>query len=135
MAGKRSGISRREFARGAALASAVGVIAPIESLTAKPLTVPGEQQPDVPNAPKLSAQSQAEAESRYDAILKQYGDRFSDEQKKDLRRLCHAAQPPLDRLRAYAVQNGDSPALYFDPIVVRDKKPTAVVAPTPVKKP
>lgn len=129
MAEKRSGISRREFARRAALASAAGAIAPVDSLLAVPASSaePALQQP--PDTPPLSPEGQAEAEARYGAILKEYGNRFTEEQKKDLRRLCYAAQPPLDHLRAYPIQNGDSPALYLDPLVVRDKKPAAVVPP------
>jgi hypothetical protein len=57
--------------------------------------------------------------------LSQYGERFSDEQKTDIRRLCIAVQPPLDRLRAYALENGDGPALYLKPLVEREKKPPA----------
>jgi hypothetical protein len=33
------------------------------------------------------------------------------------------AQPPLDRLRAYALENGDNSALYFKPLVEREKNP------------
>jgi hypothetical protein len=73
--------------------------------------------------PKLSPESQAEAEARFQSILAQYGTRLSDEQKTDLRRLCAAAQPPLDRLRAYPVQNGDGTALYLKPLFEREKKP------------
>ena len=57
------------------------------------------------------------------AIFGQYGSRFSDEQKADIRRLCELAQPPLDRLRAYALENGDNPALYLKPLVERGKNP------------
>ena len=72
---------------------------------------------------KLSPESQAEVESRVQAILSQYGSRFSADQKADLRRLCELAQPPLDRLRAYALENGDNPALYLKPLVEREKNP------------
>ena len=73
--------------------------------------------------PKLSPESHAEAEARIQTIFAQYGSRFSDAQKADIRRLCFLAQPPLDRLRAYAVDNGDNPALYFKPLVEREKNP------------
>ncbi len=86
-------ISRREFARRAAIASAASL-------------VPASVQ----------------------TILNLYGSRFSDAQKVDLRRLCILAQPPLDRLRAYGVQNGDGPGLYLKPLIEREKKP----APAPV---
>ena len=77
----------------------------------------------------MSGGSRAEAEARYESILKEYGDRFSGDQKKDLRRLCYAAQSQLDRLRVFPIQNDDSPALYLRPLVERDKKVAAVVPP------
>jgi hypothetical protein len=82
---------------------------------------PSEQQPA--DLPRLSPESHAEAEARLQAVLAQYGSRLSDAQKTDLRRLCFLAQPPLDRLRAYALENGDTPALYFKPLVEREKNP------------
>lgn len=138
MAEKRSGISRREFARRAALASAAGALSPVDTLMPAPPAAlsskaqqPEPQQPA--DAPKLSPEGLTEAEARYQAILNEYGYRFTPEQKKDLRRLCYAAQPQLDHLRAYTVQNADSPALYLKPLVERDKTPAAVVLP-PAKK-
>jgi hypothetical protein len=137
------GISRREFARRAALASAVATLAPSGAMTTPeaPLDkhaivaaadlrgrlsdpsskLPPEQQPA--DLPKLSPESHAEVEARVQTILSQYGGRFNDAQKADLRRLCHLAQPPLDRLRAYALENGDGPALYLKPLVEREKNP------------
>ena len=138
-------ISRREFAKRAALASAVASVAPAAAL-ATPATpsnehanvadaapfrgrfsdpsstvaLPAQQPADMP---RLSPESHAEAESRIQTVLAQYGTRFSEAQKADIRRLCFLAQPPLDRLRAYALENGDSPALYFKPLVEREKNP------------
>ncbi len=127
------GISRREFARRAAIASAVASWAPVQAVAAAPSLPPAQaaqpsqaqQTPQVPALPKLAPEGQAEVEARVQAILSQYGERFSDEQKTDIRRLCTAVQPSLDRLRAYAVANGDGPALYLKPLVEREKKPAA----------
>jgi hypothetical protein len=140
---KPVGISRREFARRTALASAVAAVAPSAAMytPAAPLNehanvaaadfrgrlsdpgnvAPPEQQP--PDMPKLSPESHAEVEARVQTILNQYGTRFSDAQKADIRRLCNLAQPPLDRLRAYALANGDGPGLYLKPLVEREKNP------------
>jgi hypothetical protein len=137
------GISRREFARRAALASAVAAVAPAAAVSTSaalssevanlagadlsgrlsdpPSRLGPEQQPI--DLPKLSPESHAEVEARAQTILSQYGGRFNDAQKADLRRLCHLAQPPLDRLRAYALENGDGPALYLKPLVEREKNP------------
>jgi len=127
MNGKRgSTISRREFARRAAIASAVA-IAPAATLSGLPVSAefPGQQTKDTPS---LSPESQTEAEARFQSILVVYGARFSEAQKTDLRRLCGLAQLPLDNLRKFTIENGDSPALYLKPLVERAKKsgPTAI---------
>jgi hypothetical protein len=121
--------SRREFARRAALGATAAAVLPLREIvpdtgasTPQPAQAPA-QAPS--NAPKLSPQSQAEADFRFQAILNQYPDRFSEAQKTDLRRLCVLLQPPLDRIRAYGISNGDLPALYLKPLVDRDKKPAA----------
>jgi hypothetical protein len=116
----RTSISRREFTRRAALASAVASFAPASAVNAAVPALEQTQQP--PNTPKLSPEGQTEAEARLQSILSQYGTRFSEDQKADLKRLCLLAQPPLDRLRAYAIENGDGPALYLKPLVEREKK-------------
>ena len=139
---KPAGISRREFARRAALASAVATVAPAAALATSearsnehaPVVAADRggrlststKDAGIPQAadmPKLSPESHAEVEARIQNIFTQYGSRFSDAQKADLRRLCALAQPPLDRLRAYALENGDGSALYLKPLVEREKNP------------
>jgi len=125
-----SSISRREFARRAAIVSAVSLV-PARGLPTEPSNVePGLAQ--VTGTPALSPEGQAEAQARYQTILATYGSRFSDAQKIELRRLCFLAQEPLDHLRAYPIENGDGPALYLKPLMEREKKPEAVTAPHPV---
>ena len=136
----RFSLSRREFARRAALASAVASIVPAAAVTATamPVTSAGGQsttqdapppapsggaQNASPNMPKLSAESQSEADARFQSILVLYGSRFSAEQKNDLHRLCAVVQPSLDHIRAHKVENGDGPALYLKPQYEREKKP------------
>jgi hypothetical protein len=115
-----SPISRREFARRAAIVSAVAMV-PTRALPARPsMEDPSLNQSS--DTPSLSTESKAEAEARYQTILGVYGSRFSDAQKSDLRRLSFAAQSSLDHLRAYTVENGDCPALYLKPLVEREKK-------------
>jgi hypothetical protein len=133
----RAGISGRAFARRAAIASAVASWAPVLGVGGVGIAEAGQapaqtvqsppaaaaaQAPPAANLPKLSAESQVEVDARVQAILAQYGSRLSDEQKADVKRLCTMAQPELDRLRAYAVDNGVSPALYLKPLVEREKK-------------
>src|SRR6266849_1443836 len=117
-----SAISRREFARRAAFVSAAASLAPSNLLNSESLATPLQAQQPA-KTPKLSPESQAEVEARIQSIFAQYGKRFSDAQKADIRRLCAVAQPPLDRLRAYALENGDAPALYLKPLVEREKNP------------
>jgi hypothetical protein len=141
-----AGISRREFARRAAIASAVASLAPVQAvggtavanasqapaLTAQnPPAAAAVQPPAAANLPKLSPEGQQEADARVQAVLAQYSGRLSDEQKADVRRLCTMVQPQLDRLRAYAVDNGVSPALYLKPLVEREKKPAVSKPLTP----
>ena len=124
-------LSRRDFARGVALTSAVSVV-PAGTLPAHTLWAqPSPQQPA--NAPALSAESQADAESRYQAILAVYGTRFSDAQKVELRRLCYSGQPMLDQLRAYSVTNADDPALHLKPLVEREKSSSPTPPPSPAE--
>lgn len=125
-------ISRREFARRAAFASAAASLSPVNLLEAeyKPSPTP-PQQPATPT--KLSAEGQAEVDSRIQVILAQYGKRLSDAQKADIRRLATEAQPPLDRLRAFATDNGDGPALYLKPLMEREKKPSSLATPAKPK--
>jgi hypothetical protein len=122
-----SSISRREFARRAAIVSAVSMV-PASALPAETSsTAPRLTQ--APATPALSPAGQAESEARYQAILAVYGSRFSDTQKTDLRKLCFSAQEPLDHLRSYPIENGDAPALYLKPLVEREKQSGAATAP------
>lgn len=130
-------ISRREFARRASIVSAVSMV---PSSFLAPDLLSSEQPPaQTQETPPLSPESQAEAEARYQSILVSYGNRLSSAQKFDVRRLCFLAQVPLDNIRKYAVDNGDAPALYFKPLVEREKKITAATLPgtatNPAKKP
>jgi hypothetical protein len=122
-----SPITRREFARRAALASAVTLVPAGALATHSPSPAPLIAQ--TPGTPSLSAEGQAEAEARYQSILAVYASRFSETQKADLRRLSYEAQEPLDRLRAYTVENGDGPALYLKPLIEREKKTETPIIP------
>jgi hypothetical protein len=130
-----SAISRREFARRAAFVSAAASLSPSNLLSSESIAAPQPaQQP--PNAPKISPEGQAEVESRIQAIFAQYGNRLSDAQKADIRRLAAEGQPMLDRLRAFATDNGDGPGLYLKPLMEREKKPSPMSAtPKPAKTP
>jgi hypothetical protein len=119
---KKKGISRRQFTRRAALLSASASMVPVAAVFGEGLQAPAAPQTP-PAHPNLSAESQAEAEARYQQILTQYGSRFSAEEKTSLREMNLVTQESLDKVRAFALQNGDAPALYLKPLVEREKKP------------
>jgi hypothetical protein len=133
----RKAVSRREFARTAALGAGAAALLPLATPVPDLLAraelqsatdgaaglAPSSAQ--APGVPQLDARAAAEADARYQNILGQYGERFSEAQKTDLKRLCAVLQPQLERVRAYTVGNGDLPALYLKPLVDRDKKPVA----------
>ena len=130
---RKGEISRRQFARRAALFSATASIAPAANVIAETLQTPPAQQ-TVPPHPNLSSESQAEAEARYQQILSQYGSRFSAEEKASLREMNLTTQESLDKVRAFSLENGDAPALYLKPLVEREKKPVQPPAAVPTKK-
>ena len=130
---KHDGISRRQFARRAAVLSAAASVAPAAGVFANPAAAAPSQEPSAAH-PNLSPESQAEADARFQQILAQYGARFSDDEKKSLQQLNYITQQSLDRLRAYPLTNGDSPALYLKPLVEREKKKSETPAVSPAKK-
>jgi hypothetical protein len=62
---------------------------------------------------KLSASAQAEVEMKVASIFRKYGDRLSDEQKADIRRIMAESQEGLEKMRAFKVENSDPPADAF----------------------
>jgi hypothetical protein len=110
-------ISRRQFARRAALLSASVTVVPAEAFlpaTSSALTQQSSTQ--------LSPESQLEADSRYQQVLSLYGNRLDDTQKANIKKMCTDLQPMLERIRKFDLQNGNSPALYLKPLVEREKK-------------
>jgi hypothetical protein len=105
-------ITRRDFARRAALAAASITVLPGEVLAGPTLLTPaGVAESNLSaDEPKLSPAAQAEAKAMAEAVLRKRGDRLSEEQKKEIRRLATEAQPSLEKLRAFALDNSDQPA-------------------------
>jgi len=122
-------LSRREFAQRAALLSASASLVPANVMIPDSLRTLDDQPAAA--GPQLSANSQAEANSRYQQLLDLYGKRFDEQQKMDLKRMCAELQPSLERVRSFSLQNGDAPALYLKPLVERDKR----AKPAGTKKP
>jgi hypothetical protein len=130
---RKGRISRRQFARRAALLSASASIVPAASVFAgSPVAMPAQQPAET--HPNLPAESQAEAEARYQQILSRYGSRFNAEEKASLREMNMVTQASLDKVRSYSLENGDGPALYLKPLVEREKKTVQPPPAAPAKK-
>jgi hypothetical protein len=121
-------ISRREFAQRAAMLSATASLVPAGVIAQSGTVVPAQNPAE---GPKLDDAGQAEVESRCQQILSLYSNRLDDAQKADVKRLCAEMQPMLERVRGYALENGQAPALYLKPLVERPKKPRSAAKPQP----
>jgi hypothetical protein len=117
-------ISRRGFAKIAALTgAAVALPTTVFAQEEKPAQVTAEKPPEKPGeTPKLSAPSQAEADLAYETIIRKYGSRFSEEQKRDIKRLVNSQQSTLDKLRAFNLSNGDQPTTVLKLITPESKR-------------
>ena len=106
-------LSRREFAKAAALTTAA-VLVPSKVVSQEQKPAPEAAKESAIQTPaKLSTESQAEADMAYDTLMRKYGKRFTDEQKADIKRLVAQQQGALDKLRAATVTNSDEPATVF----------------------
>ena len=122
-------ISRREFGRGAAIATAVSfgacprlttrlspassAIDPTNSVleagsAGEPAVSPQEKKTDPLKG--LTPQQVADVEAKHANILRKYGSRFNDAQKNRLQRILAQNERLLAPVRAFEVQNGDAPA-------------------------
>ncbi|MGA3213957.1 MAG: hypothetical protein ABSD20_21825 [Terriglobales bacterium] len=109
-----SKLSRRDFARGTALAAAVAAVLPTGLLAQSTSTQAKPAENPAPAAgPDLSPAAKAEAQQCYLAVMQKYGDRFNDAQKKDIARLLELQQKAIEAVRSYALENGDGPAVAF----------------------
>jgi hypothetical protein len=113
-------LGRRRFTLGAAVAATTALILPAEAISqaaekasppSAPLT-PLEQQAQAAMA-KLSPHAQAEVEMKVSEIFRKYGDKLSAEQKADIRKVMAETQDGLEKMRAFALDNGDQPATVF----------------------
>jgi hypothetical protein len=103
--GKGTGkLSRRDFARGVALAAGTAAFPTTASVRAYGLAQEaGGQASQLPPAGEVQVQ----------AIFAKYGKRLSDEQKTDVKRLAALARKTSDTLRSFPLENSDEPAMTF----------------------
>jgi hypothetical protein len=117
-------LGRRQFALGAAAAATTALIPKGNALSINALAqaAPATNQPLDPQSleaktkvamAKLSASAQAEVEMKVASIFRKYGERLSDEQKADIRRIMAESQDGLEKMRAFKLENNDQPADAF----------------------
>jgi len=105
-------LTRRDFARTAAMAAATAAIAPSGGALTRHAAAAGNSRAlNSASADDAASARQAEIDARVADVFRRYGDRLSAEQKTEVRRLVGELQKSLDKLRAYPLGNGDQPAI------------------------
>jgi hypothetical protein len=115
---KSGRISRREFgfdaAIGAAAAAALS-ISPQSLLKARrdpdniSLAIPTGEQERAAAKPTLTPEQSRDVEAKLANIVRRYGERLSEEQRKHLRKILAYNETMLAPIRALELQNGDPP--------------------------
>jgi hypothetical protein len=107
-------LGRRQFALGAVAAATTALVSPGDLLAqTAPTAVTTDEGSDAKTRSamaKLTASAQAEVEMKVASIFRKYGDRLSDEQKADIRRIMAESQEGLEKMRAFPLENSDQPA-------------------------
>jgi hypothetical protein len=103
-------LDRRQFALGAAAAVTTALIQSTGTVDQSTDT-PAELDRKTREAmAKLTPAARAEVEMKVGNIFRKYGERLSEEQKADIRRIMAESQDGLEKMRAFALENGDQPA-------------------------
>jgi len=107
-------LDRRQFALGAAAAATAALIHPGEALAQTAGGSITELDKKTRDAmAKLSPAARAEVEAKVTNIFRKYGERLNEEQRADIRRIMAESQEGLEKMRAFALENGDQPADAF----------------------
>jgi hypothetical protein len=106
---KKLSITRRSFAVGAAVAATATLLPGRADAHLTPIA---DAQSDAMS--KLSAGARAEVDAKIKELLRKYGSRLSDEQKADIRKVMAETQDGLEKMRAFALTNGDQPATVLE---------------------
>jgi hypothetical protein len=115
---KSARISRREFGLDAAIGAAAAAafsISPPSLLNARrdpdnisPAIPAGEQETAAAKL-TLTPEQSRDVEAKLANIIRKYGERLSEEQRKHLRKILAYNETMLAPIRAFAPQNGDPP--------------------------
>ena len=106
-------MGRRQFALGAAAAATTALLPGDLLAQTAPAAEKSLDEKTRAAMAKLSPSAQAEVEMKVASIFRKYGDRLSDEQKADIRRIMAESQEGLEKMRAFHLENGDQPADSF----------------------
>jgi hypothetical protein len=106
-------LGRRQFTLGAAAAAATAFIHPGETLAQTAGSLAELDQKAQAVMSRLTPAGRAEVEAKVANIFRKYGDRLSEEQKADIRRIMAETQEGLNKMRAFPLQNSDQPADAF----------------------
>lgn len=71
-----------------------------------PMIAAGEQET---GAPKLTPEQSRDVDAKLANIIRKYGERLTEQQRKHLRKILAYNETMLVPIRAYALQNGDPP--------------------------
>jgi hypothetical protein len=109
-------LSRREFGLDAGLAAAAALslsVSPAGFVAERrdrgdrsPTVAAGEQETATP---KLTSEQSREVEAKLANVIRKYGERLSEEQRKHLRRILAYNETMLASMRKFTLQNGDPP--------------------------
>jgi hypothetical protein len=97
-------VTRRAFALGTAVA-ATSVLVPGSAVLGQ-----APADPQSSTSTSLSSEAQAEVDGKVKEIFRKHGGKLSDEQKADIRKVMAETQSGLEKMRAFALDNGDQPA-------------------------
>jgi len=117
---------RRRFTLAAAAAATTAMIHPTDVLAGISQSGATAEQQSKAEKPAISLQQQAQAamdklspsaraevEMKFASIVRKYGVRLTEDQKMDIRRSLAETQEGLEKMRAFALDNGDQPATVF----------------------
>lgn len=115
-------LGRRRFALGAAAVATTALIQPSQVVSQAATASPTPQNPSSAGwldqqantaLAKLSPQARAEVEMKFAEVIRKYGDRLNEQQRVDIRRVLAETQDGLEKMRNFALENGDQPAAVF----------------------
>ena len=104
-------ISRREFNRIVTLGGTGALLPASAAAEMEKAATDPEGSAEMPAEEEgLSAAEQSEVKAKYEAVLRKWGTRLSDDERKRVRQVIVSHQRLLQPVRAFVVENSDAPA-------------------------